>query len=333
MDLAGSYGITSVLEPSEFVASRSDLLDGFQRVIQWMLLFTLIQALVGVVNTLLLSVGERRREFGLLRAAGATRSQVQRLVLIEGASFAVIGTALGLVAGVVIGVAAIGSLKQFGIEGLSIPVPVLTVTAFAAVALGVLAAVVPARWAAAIPALDAVSDSGDAARSIGLRAGLARWSDERRRARMARAEATAATAPPPFHGVTPAPGEPVAAGAAATAGSVPSAPAAPTQPAPASAPTGPVPGPFAPGPVTPPPPVVPARAMPSVSTPPALGPAPDATEPTVVEPVVAAERPTVAVPDAAVPMPPVPAPNEPAPNEPAPNEPAPNEPLLRTSLR
>ena len=92
--LAAAYGVDAVLEPSEFVDARSELLNGFQRVIQWMLLFTLLQALVGVVNTLLLSVGERRREFGLLRATGASRRQILRLVLVEGLSFAAVGTAL-----------------------------------------------------------------------------------------------------------------------------------------------------------------------------------------------------------------------------------------------
>ncbi|HTO01871.1 MAG TPA: FtsX-like permease family protein, partial [Microthrixaceae bacterium] len=60
-ELAKSFGVKAVLDPSDFVNSRSTLLKGFERVIQWMLLFTLLQALVGVVNTLLLSVGERRR--------------------------------------------------------------------------------------------------------------------------------------------------------------------------------------------------------------------------------------------------------------------------------
>ena len=275
-DLAASYGVTSVLEPSEFVASRSDLLRGFERVIQWMLLFTLVQALVGVVNTLLLSVGERRREFGLLRAAGASRSQVQRLVLIEGASFAVIGTGLGLAAGIAIGVAAIGALGRFGIEGVAIPFPVLAVTAFAAVALGVLAAVVPARWAAAIPALDAVSDAGESARgTIGLRARVARWLDQRGGVSATPpvtdpAAAGAGSVPPPFHGAAPGPAEPAVASATASvlatspSGAAPTGAPAVAPPAPAPAPGSTPPAP-APGPVTP---VAPADAPPIPTIPP-----------------------------------------------------------------
>ncbi len=159
-DLAGSFGVTSVLEPSEFIDARSELLTGFQRVIQWMLFFTLVQALVGVVNTLLLSVGERRREFGLLRATGASRQQILRLVLIEGMSFAAVGTALGLVVGVGGAVAAVRALNRFGISSVDLPLGTLALTATAAMLLGVVAAIVPARWAAAVPPLEAVADAG-----------------------------------------------------------------------------------------------------------------------------------------------------------------------------
>ncbi len=122
--VAADYGVDGVLAPEEFVSTRSELLDGFQRVIQWMLLFTLLQALVGVVNTLLLSVGERRREFGLLRAPGASRQQLLRLVLIEGLSFAAVGTALGLVVGVLGAVGAVRALGRFGINSVDVPIPV-----------------------------------------------------------------------------------------------------------------------------------------------------------------------------------------------------------------
>ncbi len=160
-DLSASYGIDSVLRPSEFVDRRSDLLRGFQRVIEWMLLFTLVQALVGVVNTLLLSVGERRREFGLLRAAGASRRQVLRLVLAEGVALAVVGTVVGLGLGVLGARLGLRALASSGIDSFVVPVTTLVVVAVAAAALGVAASVLPARWASRVPALVAVSDVGD----------------------------------------------------------------------------------------------------------------------------------------------------------------------------
>lgn len=159
--IAAKYGVESVVVPAEFVSTRSALLHGFERVIQWMLLFTLIQALVGVVNTLLLSVGERRREFGLLRAAGATRQQLMRMVLIEGGSFAVVGTILGSLVGITGAWAAMRALKSFGLSGFDVPVTVVVVIGLAAAVLGVLAAIVPARWASAVPPLEAVVDTQD----------------------------------------------------------------------------------------------------------------------------------------------------------------------------
>ncbi|MCB1256797.1 MAG: FtsX-like permease family protein, partial [Microthrixaceae bacterium] len=159
-EVATSFGVKSVLAPDDFVSSRSELLRGFERVIQWMLLFTLLQALVGVVNTLLLSVGERRREFGLLRAAGATRKQILRVVMIEGGAFAIVGTLLGLIVGTLGAFAAMQAIRSFGVSGFVVPIPMLVLTALAASGLGVVAAIVPARWAAAVPPLEAVVDSG-----------------------------------------------------------------------------------------------------------------------------------------------------------------------------
>lgn len=164
-ELAADFGVEAVLRPSEFVDRRSELLDGFQRVIQWMLLFTLLQALVGVVNTLLLSVGERRRAFGLLRATGASRDQITQLVLVEGLSFAVVGTLLGLMVGVGAAVVGVRALASYGINTVSFPPLVLIATAVAATGLGVAAAVLPARWASAVPPLEAVADAGGEVRS------------------------------------------------------------------------------------------------------------------------------------------------------------------------
>ncbi len=178
--LGKSFGVKAVLDPRDFVDSRSALLKGFERVIQWMLLFTLLQALIGVVNTLLLSVGERRREFGLLRAAGASRQQVLRLVLVEGGSFAVIGTALGLFVGVLAARIAVASLGRFGITGFTVPIPILIVTALAASLLGIVAAVIPARWAAAVPPLEAVVDSGGESPNGTLLERIQTWITERR---------------------------------------------------------------------------------------------------------------------------------------------------------
>ncbi len=160
-ELAARSGVTSVLQPAAFVDRRSEVLTGFQRVIEWMLLFTLVQALIGVVNTLLLSIGERRRELGLLRASGASRRQVLRMVLGEGVSLAVVGTVVGLVVGVVGARVGVASLSSLGLSSFTLPIGSVVLVGVAAAVLGILATVAPARWAASVPPLEAVFDDGD----------------------------------------------------------------------------------------------------------------------------------------------------------------------------
>ena len=265
-DLAGEFGVDSVLQPDAFVDSRSELLTGFQRVIQWMLLFTLLQALVGVVNTLLLSVGERRREFGLLRATGASRRQLLRLVLMEGLSFAAVGTALGLLVGVGGAVLSVRALSRFGISSVDIPVGALFVTAVAAMALGVAAAVVPARWAAAVPPLEAVADAGGdrgtrlrsriPARSLaraGARSPVSIGGEAARRPlwRPPEPGAVAVPVPPPFRGAVTPPTPPHATPPPTPAPPPPPSPSAPLPP-PTPSPAH-VPPPIPPSPSAPPP--------------------------------------------------------------------------------
>ncbi|MEZ5238223.1 MAG: FtsX-like permease family protein [Microthrixaceae bacterium] len=159
-ELAESYGVPAVLSPADFVSSRAEMLRGFERVILWMLLFTLLQALVGVVNTLVLSVGERRREFGLLRVNGASRRALMRMVLFEGVAFSTVGTLLGAAIGVGAAAAGVWALGTFGLGVFSVPLGALAVVAASAVLVGVAAAWVPARMASAVPPLDALADVG-----------------------------------------------------------------------------------------------------------------------------------------------------------------------------
>lgn len=159
-ELSATYGIPAVSTPEEFVGRRGEMLRGFERVVLWMLLFTLLQALVGVVNTLMLSVGERRREFGLLRVAGTTRRALLQMVLFEGVSFSTVGTLLGVVVGTAAAGAGVMALSSYGLGVLSVPLPTLVLIALAAVVVGVAAAWLPARMAAAVPPLDAVLDIG-----------------------------------------------------------------------------------------------------------------------------------------------------------------------------
>jgi len=121
-----------------------------------MLLLAVIIALLGIVNTLALSVFERTRELGLLRAVGMTSGQVRAMVRWESAVISLMGAIVGAALGVGLGVALSQTLKDEGIKAISVPVPqVLLYIVLAGVA-GVLAAIGPARSAARVDVLRAV---------------------------------------------------------------------------------------------------------------------------------------------------------------------------------
>ena len=121
-----------------------------------LLLLAVLIALLGIVNTLALSVFERTRELGLLRAVGMTRNQVRAMVRWESVVIAILGAGTGAVLGAGLGVALTRALAGQGIESVAVPgTQLLACLALAAVA-GVLAAVGPARRAARVDVLRAV---------------------------------------------------------------------------------------------------------------------------------------------------------------------------------
>jgi putative ABC transport system permease protein len=121
-----------------------------------MLLLAVVIALLGIVNTLALSVFERTRELGLLRAVGMTRKQVRAMVRWESVVISLIGAVVGAGVGLGMGLALSQSLKGDGITAVSVPVVQVLAYLVAAALAGVLAAVGPARSAAKIDVLRAV---------------------------------------------------------------------------------------------------------------------------------------------------------------------------------
>jgi putative ABC transport system permease protein len=120
-----------------------------------LLAMSVIISLFGMVNTLVLSMFERTREIGMLRAIGLTRWQLRRMVGVESIITAVIGGVLGLGIGLVFGFVFTKALED---EGLAFSVPYGTLFAVLIVALiaGLLASIFPARRAARLRPLDAL---------------------------------------------------------------------------------------------------------------------------------------------------------------------------------
>jgi putative ABC transport system permease protein len=114
-------------------------------------------ALIGIVNTLMLSVFERTREIGLLRAVGMRRRQVRTMVRSEAVILAIFGAIVGIVIGTALGLALVASLRQQGITETVVPVSNLVIFLLLAAVLGLIAATWPARRAARLDVLAAIA--------------------------------------------------------------------------------------------------------------------------------------------------------------------------------
>jgi putative ABC transport system permease protein len=114
-------------------------------------------ALIGIVNTLVLSVFERTREIGLLRAVGMRRPQVRSMVRSEAVILAIFGAVVGIIIGTVMGLAFVSSLRQQGVTDTVVPVANLLGFLLLSALLGLVAASWPARRAARLDVLAAIS--------------------------------------------------------------------------------------------------------------------------------------------------------------------------------
>ncbi|MCP4436383.1 MAG: FtsX-like permease family protein [Actinomycetia bacterium] len=148
-----------IQDVEEFIESQTAPIDLFVTVLYGLLALAVIIALIGVANTLSLSVLERTREFGLLRAVGMSRRQLGWTVRTEAAIIAVFGTLLGMVIGILFAVALAFAISADdpGLLTLKLPWLQLVVITVAAALLGVLSAILPARRARRLEMLDAIS--------------------------------------------------------------------------------------------------------------------------------------------------------------------------------
>ena len=154
--VAASYGSANVLDKDGFLDLVSSEIDTMLGLFYALLMLAVVIALLGIANTLALSIFERTRELGLLRAVGMGRSQVRSTVRWESIIIAVFGTALGLAVGTFFGWATVRAMADQGIDTLTVPVASLTVVTLIAAFAGAIAAVLPARRAAKIDVLRAL---------------------------------------------------------------------------------------------------------------------------------------------------------------------------------
>jgi putative ABC transport system permease protein len=138
---------------SQFISNQLQGLNTLLNLLYVLLSLSIVISLFGIINTLVLTVFERTRELGMLRAVGMTRRQVRRMIRDESVITALIGAAFGIPLGVilalVIGVA-------IGYSAFTIPVGTLVIFVIAAIIAGLIAAILPARRAARLNVLQAL---------------------------------------------------------------------------------------------------------------------------------------------------------------------------------
>jgi len=144
-------------DQAEFAAEQRQPIDQMLYMIYALLGLAVVIAVLGIVNTLALSVIERTREIGLLRAVGLSRRQLRTMLRLESVVIALLGASLGVGLGVVFGVALQRAMASEGIDVLSIPVDQLALFVGLAAVVGMLAAVWPGRRAARLDVLQAIT--------------------------------------------------------------------------------------------------------------------------------------------------------------------------------
>jgi putative ABC transport system permease protein len=144
-------------DQAEFAAEQRAPIDQLLMLIYALLGLAVVIAVLGIVNTLALSVMERTREVGLLRAVGLSRRQLRTMVRLESMVISLLGAVLGVGLGLAFGVALQRSSADSGVEVLSVPVAQLVIFVALAALIGVLAAVWPARRAARLDVLRAIT--------------------------------------------------------------------------------------------------------------------------------------------------------------------------------
>ncbi|HEX6355365.1 ABC transporter permease [Actinophytocola sp.] len=155
--VTADFPTVQVSDHAEYKEQQTNQIDQILMLFYLLLALAVVIACIGIVNTLALSVLERVRELGLLRALGMTRTQLRAMIRWEAVIIAVLGASLGLVVGTFFGWTLVRALRDQGVTEFALPVGTLLLFVLAAAVAGVLAAILPGRRAARIDMLRAIT--------------------------------------------------------------------------------------------------------------------------------------------------------------------------------
>lgn len=151
------YPNVQVQTRDQYQQAQTARIDALLGLVYALLALAVIIALIGIANTLMLSVIERTHEIGLLRAAGMRRRQVRSMIRSEAVILSIFGAILGLVIGTPMGLALVSALRQDGTAQMSVPYSTLAIFLVVAAVLGLIAGDLPARRAAKLDVLAAIA--------------------------------------------------------------------------------------------------------------------------------------------------------------------------------
>ena len=155
--ISSDVGVGSLQTKDEFIEEQAAQINQVLALIYGLLFLSIIIAVVGIVITLLLSVFERRREIGLLRAVGMTRSQVRTTVRWESVITSLLGAVAGVVLGIVMGIVVVAALSGDSGIGFSLPVGSTITIVIISFVLGIVAAIYPAWRATKVNVVEAIA--------------------------------------------------------------------------------------------------------------------------------------------------------------------------------
>lgn len=157
-DAVRPYIVVQVRSAEDMSGEVSSMIDQMLYILYALLSLAVVIAVLGIVNTLTLSVIERRQEIGMLRAVGTQRGQVRVMVILESVQMAVFGALAGILMGLGLGWAFLRVLSDQGLENIVVPWPLIAMMLGGSVVVGVLAALWPAQRATKTPPLDAIAE-------------------------------------------------------------------------------------------------------------------------------------------------------------------------------